>query len=308
MPSSACRLALAVLVGCLLATSGVAGADTSGQRSFASPEEAVRALLQAVGADSLADIESILGAGVLDRLPPAEREARDRRKATARRLAGERILLRFDDPEKSRATILIGPNNLTFPVPLKREGDRWIYDTEVGIAEVARRQVGGNETKAIRSCRAFAHAQARYVKNDWDGDGVLEYAQRIRSQDGRQDGLYWPDPVAGVPLTPANAAFAAAESRPVNEGLEPSAGYAFKVLTAQGEHAPGGAKSYLVGADMTSGYAILAYPVAYGDTGVFTFMMNQSGVVYQKDLGPNSAERAAAITAFDPDTSWEGVE
>jgi Protein of unknown function (DUF2950) len=310
MPSPAFRPALlAASVGCLLVASGVAGADDpAAQRSFDTPEAAVRALLEAVDADSLAGIESILGEGVLDRLPPAEREARDRRRATARRLAAERILVRFDDAEKSHATILIGPNNVPFPVPLERRGDRWVYDTETGIAEMARRQVGENEANAIDSCRAFGQAQADYLRSDWDGDGVFEYAQRVRSQDGLRDGLYWYDPIAGVPATPTNEAFAAAESRPGQEGFAPSAGYAFKVLTAQGEHAPGGATSYLAGPDMTLGYGILAYPVAYSETGVFTFMMNHAGAVYEKDLGPDSAEEAQGVAAFDPDPSWHVVE
>lgn len=309
MPSPAVRHAVLVAtVGCLLVAPGVAGADLPSQRSFDSPEAAVRALIEAAGADSLAAAEGILGAGFLDRLPPAEREAHDRRKATARRLAAERVLLRFDDAERSRATILIGVNNFPFPVPLVRRGDRWAYDTEAGIAEVARRQVGENEVEAIDSCRAFAEAQADYLENDWDGDGVHEYAQRIRSQDGRQDGLHWRDPIAGVPLTPVNEAFAAAESPPGGDGLTASAGYAFKVLTAQGEHAPGGAQTYLSGADMTGGYGILAYPVAYAETGVFTFMMSHAGAVYEKDLGPGTAEQAGNIAAFDPDASWRAVE
>ena len=309
MPSPLFRPALLIAsVGCLLVASGVAGADPAAQQSFDAPEAAVRALLEAVGADSLADIEGILGGGVLDRLPPAEREARDRRRATARRLATERILVRFDDAEQSRATILIGPNNVPFPVPLERKGDRWVYDTEAGIAEMARRQLGENEANAIDSCRAFARAQADYLQDDWDGDGVIEYAQRIRSQDGQRDGLYWHDPIAGPPRTPLNEAFAAAEGGPGDAEFAPSGGYAFKVLTAQGEHAPGGAESYLVGTDMVLGYGILAYPVTYGDTGVFTFMMNDAGAVYEKDLGPGSAEAVQGITAFDPDASWHTVE
>jgi Protein of unknown function (DUF2950) len=311
MPSHFLRpVALAASVGCLLVASGVAGAaDPAAQRSFDTPEAAVRALLEAVGADSLAGVESILGEGVLDRLPPAEREARDRRRATARRLAAERILVRFDDAEKSRATILIGPNNVQFPVPLMRSGDNWTFDTETGIAEVARRQVIENEARAIEGCRAFGEAQAKYVSEDWDGDNVFEYAQRIRSRDGHQDGLYWHDPIAGPPRTLLNEAFAAAEGdRPGDAGFAPSGGYAFKVLAVQGEHAPGGAESYVVGSDMVLGYGVLAYPVAYGDTGVFTFMMNHAGAVYEKDLGPDSAEEAQGITAFDPDPSWRVVE
>ena len=309
MPSPALRATLlAASLGWLLAASPGHGTDPAAQRSFATPEAAVRALLEAAGADSLAAIESILGPGMLDRLPPAEREAHDRRKATARRLAAERILVRFDDAERSRATILIGPNNFPFPVPLLRRVEGWVYDTEAGLAEVARRQVGENEVRAIDSLRAFAVAQAAYRRHDWDGDGVLEYAQRIRSQEGRQDGLYWHEPIAGLPLTPANAAFAAAEPGAEGEGFTPSAGYAFKVLAAQGEQASGGAKSYLVGGDMTLGYAALAYPVGYGETGVFTFMTDQTGVVYEKDLGPETIAQAAAITAFAPDPSWYPVE
>lgn len=298
----------AILVAGLLVATAPAAPALSAQQSFATPEAAVRALLDAAGADSLAGIESILGKGVLDRLPPAEREAHERRKATARRLAAERILLRFDDAGKRRATILIGPNNFPFPVPLVRKRDQWVYDTDAGLAEVARRQVGENEVRAIDSCRAFAAAQADYVRRDWDGDRVLEYARRIGSQDGMHDGLYWLESIAGVPGTLANQAFAAAETGSANGRFVPSAGYAFKVLTAQGEHAPGGARSYLAGADMTLGYGILAYPVVYGETGVFTFMMNQNGIVYEKDLGPGSAGQAAAVAAFDPDPSWRTVE
>lgn len=276
--------------------------------AFETPEQAIHGLIEALKQDSLAPLEAILGKGILDRLPPSERAAHERRKSTGLRLAKQRILLQYDDDERTRATILLGQHNFRVPMPLMKAERGWVYDVEAGVKEMIRRQVGSHEDSAIRALRAFAAAQADYVRIDWDDDRLLEFAQRIASTDGSRDGLVWRDPAAGLESSLLNHAFAAAEGNPGDPGLMPSDGYAFKVLTGQGENALGGPISYIVNGNMIIGFGIVAYPIEPGETGEFTFIMNHAGIIYEQDLGPDTHRLVAEMDRFDPGSGWWVVE
>jgi hypothetical protein len=209
----------------------------------------------------------------------------------------------------NEATLVLGRKEWPFPVPLVREKKGWQFDAEAGREEILNRWIGKNELSTIRSMRAYVEAQKLYYSLDPDKDGVKSFASRILSTPGKKDGLYWEDPAELSPFGPFVAA-AEAEGY-TTEGTQKRAfhGYFFKVLTAQGEHAKGGALDYFSDSGlMTQGFALLAYPAEWGESGIMTFQVNRDGRVYQKDLGENTAEAAQAIAAYNPDSSWELVK
>jgi hypothetical protein len=206
---------------------------------------------------------------------------------------------------------MLGERKFPFPFPLVRKGNRWGFDSAAGREEVLNRCVGRGELNAIQVGHAYVDAQREYAVEDRDGDGLLAFAQRFRSQPGKRDGLYWAsgDGEEESLLGPL-VARAAQETAPEagSEMPKPYHGYFFKILTAQGVAADGGAYSYIVNGKMLLGFAMIAYPARYGCSGIMSFIVNQSGLVYQKDLGPDSATVAQAITMYDPDSSWKKVE
>ena len=205
--------------------------------------------------------------------------------------------------------LYLGADNNPFPIPLKKNGaGQWYFDTAVGKDEILSRRIGDNELSAIDVVAAMAGAQAEYFSQGHQG--VKRYAQKFISNEGKQNGLYWKSP-EGQPKSPLGplAAYAAA-----TEGFTPEAGkqqpfhgYFYRILTTQGADAKGGAKDYIVNGKMTGGFAFVAYPEKYGDTGITTFIINQSGIVYEKNLGKDTAEMAKAMTAFNPDKTWRPV-
>jgi hypothetical protein len=200
-----------------------------------------------------------------------------------------------------RAMVEIGTKGWTLPIPLVRSATGWRFDTRGAVEEMRVRRIGRNELAAIQTALAYVDAQREYAQRDWNGDGVKEYARRAISTPGKHDGLYWAS-LPGEPESPLGPAFADASPR------APYHGYVYRILTAQGPAANGGAKSYLRNGRMTEGFALIAWPAKYGDTGVMSFIVNQDGVVYEKDLGPNTAAVAPSIRAFDPDPSWRRSE
>ena len=205
--------------------------------------------------------------------------------------------------------LLTGTDNKTFPIPLKKNAaGQWYFDTAAGKEEILSRRIGRNEMAAIDVCAAIADAQVQYFAQRHDG--VKQYAQKFISDEGKQNGLYWPS-VEGQPKSPLGplVGFATEEGFKIKpDSRQPFHGYYFHRLDKQGPDAKGGAKDYLVSGKMTGGFAYVAYPAQYGDSGIMTFIINQNGVVFQKDLGKTTAEVAATMTDFNPDKSWKPVQ
>ena len=210
----------------------------------------------------------------------------------------------------SKAVLVYGDDDFPFPVPIVKQGQKWQFDTKAGKEEILARRVGRNELSAIQVCLAYVDAEREYASVDRNGDGVLEYAQKLISSEGKQDGLYWPTK-EGEPESPVGAGLAAARAEGYQikgGGHEPYHGYYYKSLTKQGKSAPGGAYDYVVHGRQIGGFALVAYPAEYRNSGIMTFLVSHDGVVYSKDLGPNTAKLASGMTSFNPDKTWKKEE
>ncbi|MHC5066840.1 MAG: DUF2950 domain-containing protein [Planctomycetota bacterium] len=277
------------------------------QMTFESPEVAMALLLAAARADDTETIRKIFGPEHIEQLssgdPAQERLARQEFCANADEMT---VLEPVGD---DMVEIILGRDGWPAPIPIVREGEKWYFDTEEGIDEILTRRIGRNEMEAIELCRGYLDAQYIYRNRDWDGDGVREFAQRIPSTPGKFDGLYWPEEEAGeMPVCPLNDLIA--ENEIYFEGREtgsPWFGYYVKILKSQGSGADGGAMDYLVEGNMTGGFALVAWPAEHHKSGVMSFLVSHHGVVYEKDLGEDSAAIASAMTAFDPGDGWEVV-
>jgi hypothetical protein len=278
------------------------------QASYASPADAARALYDAVKAHKLKSVYSVLGPGS-DKLiytgdAVADQQMRDRF------LAAYDKAIKIEPEGDAKAILLLGEQEFPFPFPLVKIAKGWQFDAEAGAEEIINRRIGENELFAIKSCLAYGDAQQEYSEADRDGDGLIEYAQKFRSSEGKRDGLFWPTK-DGEPLSPLGPfaaqvkaeGYSAKDANPV-----PLHGYYYRVLTAQGKDAPGGAYDYLVRGNLLGGYALVAYPARWGASGVMTFICNHDGVVYQKNLGESTAELASKMTAFNPDAGWQKAE
>lgn len=286
----------------VLAGAAFLSAQKGGPKTFGTSEDARDALVQAAAA-GLDAVKELFGPGSADILRTGD-DVEDR-NLLARFSQGvaEKTQLETDPMNPDRVTLLVGAEEWPFAVPLIRSNNRWLFDIEDGKAEIRRRIIGSNELDAIEICRGYVEAQQRYAESDWNGDGVLEYGARIASTAGKKDGLYWPgedSPVA------AGFAKAAAEGyRLPNSTRQAYHGYYYRVLLAQGSGAGDGARDYMVRGFMIGGFALVAWPAEYGISGIKTFIVNQDGIVYEKDLGPRTVALATAITRFDPDKSWQ---
>jgi DUF2950 family protein len=285
-----------------LLASGIVHAAAPKQRTFASPEEAITALVEAVKTRKIGEALAILGIESKYWLVSGD--------SVADRTAGERFVMHYEqkhviEQAGDRAVMSVGSDDWPFPIPLVKVGDRWHFDTAAGKEEILARRIGKNELSAIEVVRAIVDAEREYAAADRDDDGLLAYAQKFGSSPGKRDGLYWPVK-DGEPLSPLGplVAKAASEGYPPGSSANPYHGYYFKIIRSQGKNAPGGAYDYVVRGKMIGGFAVVAYPAKYAVSGVMTFMVNQDGVVYQKNLGPNTAQAAKKITKFDPDDTW----
>ena len=300
-------LALAVLLAWGGTSLPAVAADTE-QQTFASPQQAVDTLVAALHAGTAQQLLHIFGPQG-DKLvrsgdPIADKAARDK-FVTA---YGKAHKIVMDTADK--AVLVIGERAWPFPIPVVKQEDVWHFDTRAGEEEILDRRIGRNELNAIEVCRAYVDAQHEYASKDRNGDGLLEYASRFRSSPGKHDGLYWP--VSGTeqasPLGPLMASAQAegyGAQHTVAHEREPYHGYYYRILTRQGKNAPGGAYDYVVRGHMIGGFALVAFPAQYGASGVMTFLVNQDGVVYQKDLGPDTTEIARRMTEFNPDETWK---
>jgi hypothetical protein len=290
----------AVLSAAMLVLVTISGANA--QQSFHTPEEAVNALVGAVRISNRADILTVLGkeaVGIVSSGDDAA-DAAQRQRFVAAYDAKHGIQMDGD----AKAMIIVGQEDFSFPIPLVRKNGSWQFDTAAGKQEILYRRIGRNELDTIQVCLAFVDAQNDYAEKDRIGAGPGVYAQRIVSQPGKRDGLYWPasgsddeSPLGGL------FAQAAEEGYSVRGNRAPFHGYYYKILTKQGPNAPGGALDYVVAGKMIGGFALVAFPANYGNTGVMTFLVSHAGQVFEKDLGG----RGGRITAFNPDQTWKVV-
>jgi Protein of unknown function (DUF2950) len=282
-------------------------ATAAPQQTFATPEAAVDALIAALKADDDAAIISIFGEDHKNLVVSPDRAATSATRAKI--LAAIQAFHVLDDSGKDRRILVIGDQAWPMPVPIVRTGDRWRFATEEGEDEIINRRIGGNERNAIVVLRAYLDAQRQYAARDRDGDNVLQYAQRLGSTPGKHDGLYWPaDAAKGEEASPFGPLVA--EARPYIKGHaegDPYRGYSFKILTRQGKSAPGGSYSYVINGRMIAGFAMVAYPARWGESGVMTFIVSNNGKVYQKDLGKDSTASGEKMTTFDPGPGWKEV-
>jgi hypothetical protein len=290
------------------ASSPAAPAPATPQRQFATPADAVKALLAATQPHDKTALREIFGPESQELMSGDKVEDANASAAFAQALA-QFCRLSYDGDDK--VVLNIGPQDWPFPIPLVRKDGQWFFDTAAGKDEIVNRRVGENELTAIGVCRTYVVAQREYAGEDRDASGVLKYAQKIKSTPGLKDGLYW-EPAAGEDPSPLGPLIASARAEgygPHQEGdpPQPFHGYLFRILTAQGPHAPGGKYNYIINGNMIAGFALVAHPARWGDSGVMTFIVNQQGKVYQRDLGPDTEAKVAAMTVFDPDASWTPV-
>jgi len=282
----------------------------AGQRTFASPEEAVRALADAVKAGNMDDLLVIFGSEGQELISSSDPATGRRNREVFTVAVGEGW--RLVDQGTNRKALVIGNEGWPFPVPLIKTANRWRFDTAAGREEVLARRIGRNELAVIGLCRTYVVAQRRYSQDAHDGKPAGRFATTFQSDPGKQNGLYWPA-TRGQKRSPFGdlVAQAAAEGRAVgadHQQPSPFHGYYFRILTAQGAAAAGGAKSYVVDGEMSAGFALIAWPSQYDATGIMTFVINQEGVVRQKDLGRTTDAVARAVTLYNPDASWTEVQ
>lgn len=277
----------------------------SQQRTFQTPEEAVKALVQTTKAGNLDELLMLFGPDGKDLISSSDpATARSNRQVFSAAVAEK---WRLEDQGQSKV-LVIGNEDWPFPVPLVRDESGWRFDTAAGKEEVLSRRIGRNELAVIRICQTYVNAQHIYAKHGHDGKPAGLYARSFGSDPGKQNGLYWPV-THGQRRSPLGdlVAKAAEEGRQAggdSKGPSPFYGYYFRILTAQGSNATGGAKNYIVNGEMSGGFALVAWPAQYDASGVMTFIVNQDGVVREKDLGTGTDATARAMTAYDPDGSW----
>jgi hypothetical protein len=292
-----------LIIGIALTLSAACGVR---QKSYGSAEEATQALLAAVKDGKTRGLLEVLGPDTKDLVesgdPVQDENARDeflKQYDTSHSLASD---------AEGRMVLQVGTDPWPFPFPLVEENGKWRFDSSGGVEEVINRRVGANELYTIQACLAYVDAQREYYLRNPNGDPLLHYARHLLSSEGKRDGLYF-EVRGDEPESPLGAAFARARDEGyLKEGAarpEPYHGYVYRLLTSQGANAPGGAYDYVVRDQMLGGFAVIAHPADYGNSGVMTFIVSHDGVVFSKDLGPDTAEAAGAITQYDPDGSWK---
>lgn len=280
-------------------------AQESGEKTFGAPSDASKALYDAVKSGDKSAMEAVLGASAEAILSSGD-EVQDKHNADFF-LQHYEQMNRWGRETNGDQTLFMGAENWPFPVPLKKNAaGQWYFDSKAGVEEVLFRRIGANELAAIRVSKALADAQDEYFDQLHDGATVHQYAQKFISDEGKQNGLFWKT-AEGEPQSPIGPVFKYAAAEGYNKRADPFHGYFYRILTAQGASAPGGAKSYIVDGKMTEGFAFVAYPAQYRNSGVMTFVVNLNGVVFEKDLGPKTADLVKAMTAINPDSTWRVV-
>ena len=305
-------LMTAMLLAIVALPAGIfAASPETAQRLFASPEEARQALIKAVRAKDHAELKAIFGPVARDLEPGDPVEQANELEHFARHVE-EGIEVAKEGEEK--AILVIGEKKWPFPVPIIKKGDSWLFDTAAGREEILNRRIGQNELFAVQVCRAYSEAQREYYNMaEPDGDQLPKYAQHMISRSGKKNGLYW-QTAPGEKESPLGLMVAKAKEegymqpRKAGEsGPRPFHGYYFRILKSQGKNAPGGKFNYIINGNMVAGYALVAYPARRGVSGVMTFIINQRGRVYEKDLGPKTTEIARKMKHYNPDLTWKLV-
>lgn len=295
-----------------IATVAVVGAQTPGSRSFATPQAAVKAVADAAAVKDRAALRDIFGPDVRNLLSGDDVADNRAFEEFARRVTEA---TRIEEETNARMTLLIGSEKWPFPIPLVKNNSGWSFDTKAGIEEIHNRRIGENENAAILASQAYTIAQWEYFDgDDHDHDQVSEYAQRLLSSPGKQDGLYWetvaddePSPLGPLVALARKEGYTRKTQNGATQNAAPFHGYYFMILTRQGSSAPGGAYNYIINGNMIAGFALVAYPATWGNSGIMTFLVNQEGRVYEKNLGPRTSELAGAITEYNPDPTWKLV-
>ena len=303
------RLAIAIVATLLMGAAGSreAFAASPHQRTFASPGEAVQALVEAVKAGDMEALASILGPEGRDLISSGDAVADKQDRARFVRSYEQSHTL--ERPTESTAVLVIGQDRWPLPIPVVKEGQTWRFDTAAGKEEILSRRIGRNELDTIQVCLAYVDAEREYARVARESGALLTYAMKFRSDKGKKNGLYWPTK-KGEALSPLGVLVANARaegySRKTSDGKPtPYHGYFYRILTAQGPDATGGAYDYVVNGKMIGGFALVAYPAQYGVSGVTTFIVNNEGVVYQKDLGTDTETIARTMETYNPDSTWK---
>lgn len=300
----------AILTGAVIASAVVSPAVAEDTATFATPDEAVSALIEAVKSpDALDAIVKVLGNDGREIAASGDPVQDDARRARFLSSFDEAHVLQKDGEDRS--TLVIGKDEYPFPIPIVKTDGKWRWDTAAGLDQLLTRRIGENELSAIEVVRTFVAAQLEYADQSRDGKSI-QYARRLMSREGRKDGLFWPT-ADGEPDSPIGPLVAKAQA----EGYKNKAsrengeagyhGYVYRMLYGQGKNAPGGARDYIVNDRMIGGFGLIATPADYGNSGVMTFIVNQDGNVFEKDLGPDSSRAAQRIRTFDPDQTWKKI-
>jgi hypothetical protein len=301
-----CEAILLAVAFLTFAIGGPSLAATVKQRTFASPEDAVKAMVAALKANDVKALEAIFGPGSRDLITSGD--------PVADKAGRERFLQLYDEKNRleqtpDKAVLYVGNQDWPSPIPVVKKGDVWRFDAKQGKEEILARRIGKNELSAIQFCLAYVDAQREYAFKDRDASGLSEYAQKFMSDPGKKNGLYW-EAKEGEPQSPLGLLAAAAQKQGYTfKGSKPTPylGYYYRILKGQGKNAEDGAYDYVVNEKMIGGFALVAYPAKYGASGIMTFIVNQDGVVYQKNLGKDTEKAAQAMKLFDPDGTWEKV-
>jgi len=297
-------LALGVVI--LLATLSIVQTSIAAkQRTFPSAEEAVQAFIAAQTSNDSKELLAIFGPSASKLIFSGDEVSDKERRERFLKLYGEGNSL---VPKNGDMILQVGPENYPFPIPLVKKGDAWHFDTAKGQEEILNRRIGSNELATIQAMLAIVDAQREFAMQDHDGDGLLAYAAKFASDPGKKNGLYW-ETKPGEEASPLGELMVKARAEGYRKGKAgkpvPYHGYYFRILTKQGKNAEGGAFDYFEKGRMIGGFAVVAYPATYGNSGVMTFIVNHDGVVYQKNLGPRTAKVAMGMKAFDPGPGWE---
>jgi len=306
------RRARAVRVAVVLSLVLLLTQGCARQATFDSADQAANSAAAAIRAHDTAQLKKVLGAES-DEIISSGDEVADKNRM-------DEFLKAYDEKHELVAakdgsmTLIIGKSDWPLPIPIVQSAGKWRFDTKAGKEEILNRRIGRNELDAIQSCLAVLDAQREYASLDRNADGLREYAAKFVSDPGKKNGLFWPTAENEAPSPLGPFAAAAAEEgykpaeRPTNVSRRPYHGYYFRILTAQGPNAPGGAMDYMVGGRLIGGFAIVAWPADYDNSGIMTFIMNHDGIVYQRDLGDDTAKTAASMAAYDPGPAWQKVE
>lgn len=285
-------------------------AESKKQSIYASPELAVEALKTALKDNNIPELLNIFGHEYASRIDTPDKAAEKVRRNKFYEALGDGY--RFESTEPNNLTVMVSKDDWPFSIPLVKNDAGWYFDTEAGIEEIINRRIGHNELAAIAACDAILDAQVEYAKTDHDDDGVLEFAQEFKSKPGQRNGLYWESSKAAATTEKSPLeAFIQDAGDYLNSGgstKDPYKGYFFKVISSQGENAVGGKYDYIFDKSMIAGFAVIAWPAEYANTGIMTFMVSHEGTILEKDLGENTAELVVNMRSFNPDKTWDPVQ